>query len=197
MDTQAQPTRERILEAALRLFSKKGFMGATTRQIAEEAGIAEVTLFRQFASKENLFEEVINAYSFLPALKELLPEVSALGYEEALTVIARRFLHSLSQRKDLVRIMHSEMHSYPQKINRIYHAFMDEMFRTLAAYFRGKQKEGTLREFDAETGARMFLGMFFSHFNAREFLRRKDYSKDDPEATVSEFVSIFVRGTII
>jgi AcrR family transcriptional regulator len=58
-----------ILDAALRLFSQKGFLGATTRQIAREAGVAEVTLFRRFGSKEELFAEVIRGYSFLPAMK--------------------------------------------------------------------------------------------------------------------------------
>ena len=48
-------TRDKILEAALFLFSKKGYLGATTKEIAKEAGIAELTLFRHFASKEKLF----------------------------------------------------------------------------------------------------------------------------------------------
>ena len=69
----AEQTRDRILDAALKLFSQKGFLGATTRGIARDAGVAEVTLFRHFGSKEKLFEEVIRGYSFLPAMKGILP----------------------------------------------------------------------------------------------------------------------------
>ena len=50
---------QRILEAALKVFASEGYTGATTRRIAEEANVAEVTLFRKFQSKENLLREVL------------------------------------------------------------------------------------------------------------------------------------------
>ncbi|MBE2888363.1 TetR/AcrR family transcriptional regulator, partial [Geobacter anodireducens] len=56
-------THERILETALGLFSTRGYLGATTREIARQAGIAEVTLFRHFPSKVKLLEEAITRYS--------------------------------------------------------------------------------------------------------------------------------------
>ena len=52
-------SRERILEAAGRVYSKHGFRGATTRLIAAEAGVNEVTLFRTFGSKGALLESVL------------------------------------------------------------------------------------------------------------------------------------------
>lgn len=47
-------TERRILAAARAVFEEEGFRGATTRKIAERAGVNEVTLFRHFASKEAL-----------------------------------------------------------------------------------------------------------------------------------------------
>ena len=189
-------TRERILEAGLKSFSKKGYLGATTKEIAREAGIAEVTLFRHFPSKEKLFEEVISAHSFLPTLKGLLPGALAMSFEEALTLIAVRFLDTLNLRKDMIRIMHSEMQRYPEKIHRIYHSFVDEVRDTLASYFSDLQKEGVLRDFDAALGARAFFGMFLSYFNAEEFLMRKKYRTTDIDETIRQYVGIFVRGTM-
>ena len=52
-------SRERILEAAARVYAKHGFRGATTRLIAAEAGVNEVTLFRTFGSKGALLEAVL------------------------------------------------------------------------------------------------------------------------------------------
>lgn len=189
-------THEKILEAGLRLFSKKGYLGATTREIAREAGVAEVTLFRHFPSKETLLEEVINRYSFLPELKGLLPSLSALLYEDALVVIAKRFLETLTLRKDMIRIMHSEMHRYPEKIHKIYHAFSDELFKTLASYFDEMRKKGVLRPFHTEFAARAFLGMIFSFFNAQEFLMRKKFGPVDSDEVIKTFVTIFVNGTL-
>ena len=52
-------SRERILEAAARVYAKHGFKGATTRLIAQEADVNEVTLFRTFGSKGALLEAVL------------------------------------------------------------------------------------------------------------------------------------------
>ena len=52
-------SRERILEAAGRVYAKHGFRGATTRLIASEADVNEVTLFRTFGSKSALLEAVL------------------------------------------------------------------------------------------------------------------------------------------
>ncbi|RMG73353.1 MAG: TetR/AcrR family transcriptional regulator, partial [Nitrospirae bacterium] len=41
-------TRKALLESALELISEKGYLGATTREIAMRAGVSEITLFRHF-----------------------------------------------------------------------------------------------------------------------------------------------------
>ena len=54
--------RQRILDAAKRVYAQHGFRGATTRLIAIEAGVNEVTLFRTFGSKATLFEAVMHSH---------------------------------------------------------------------------------------------------------------------------------------
>ena len=74
---------ESILQAAMMLFAQKGFAATTTRQIAQQAGVNEVTLFRHFHSKTDLFrriqEEIRRLY---PPLLEL-DDLSRTGPEEA------------------------------------------------------------------------------------------------------------------
>ena len=195
-EAKTRGTKERILDAALKMFSKKGYLGAATKDIAIEAGVSEVTLFRYFPSKESLLVEVINTYTFLPTLKGMMSEVEAMSYSDALSEIARRFLETLHLRKDLVRIMHSEIQLYPEKARQIYHGFIDELFEIMASYFKKLQREGILRHFQAETAARAFLGMFFSLFTAQEFHLQKKLKKEDIDNTIADFVEIFVRGTL-
>lgn len=52
-------TEQKIIGAALKLFSERGYVGATTMAIAEEAGFSEKTVFRKFKTKENLFNTTI------------------------------------------------------------------------------------------------------------------------------------------
>ena len=55
----ANEVRDLVLQAAHHLFSEQGYHGTTTRQIAEEAGVGESVLFRNFGSKAELFETTI------------------------------------------------------------------------------------------------------------------------------------------
>ncbi|NLX93538.1 MAG: TetR/AcrR family transcriptional regulator [Clostridiales bacterium] len=47
--------RKQILNAAMAVFTEKGFIGSTTLEIAKAAGVSEVTLFRYFSSKQEMF----------------------------------------------------------------------------------------------------------------------------------------------
>ena len=51
-------TEQKILEAALKIFSQKGYDGAKTKAIAEESGFSEVTLFNKFKTKRNLYDRI-------------------------------------------------------------------------------------------------------------------------------------------
>src|SRR5947209_7004832 len=87
----ASPTRQRLLDAASRVCSERGLHGATTREIAEVAGVNEVTLFRHFGSKEKLiaalFEHVLTALT--EALSET--EVDVQDLERDLFRYAQRY----------------------------------------------------------------------------------------------------------
>jgi AcrR family transcriptional regulator len=52
-------TRDRILEAAARVFARDGVAGATTREIARVARVNEVTLFRYFRNKNELLRQMV------------------------------------------------------------------------------------------------------------------------------------------
>ena len=56
-------SRQKLLAAAARIYGESGFRGATTRRIADEAGVNEVTLFRLFGSKSALISEAIRAHA--------------------------------------------------------------------------------------------------------------------------------------
>ena len=79
-------TKERILEAALEVFSQKGFHTATTDEIAERAGVGKGTLYRYFETKEKLFAELVRL-----RLDELERKAGAIidGDDDVLTMISK------------------------------------------------------------------------------------------------------------
>src|SRR5215470_10715420 len=60
---QGSELRQQILKTAIRLFAQKGFRGTTTREIALAAGVNEVTIFRHFASKQDLYSAILEVKS--------------------------------------------------------------------------------------------------------------------------------------
>ncbi len=186
-----------LVRAAMQVVSDKGYLGATTREIARVAGVTELTLFRHFGTKLKLFEAMLANHTFLPALKDLLPELESMPYEEALRVIATRFLLSLKERKSMVKIMHSEMTIYPEKIRTVYNGALLEIRSTLARYFAAQNRAGVLRGVKPEIAARMFLGSLFSYFRTEEIVQGRDITKNGHLALyVKDFVDIFTHGTI-
>ena len=188
--------KERLLEATFQLISEKGYLGATTREIAHRAGVTELTLFRHFGSKEKLFEEVLKKYTFLPKLKGLLPGLKGIHYSNALRILGTRFLETLKERKSLIKIMLSEINLYPDKIRAVHHGFIGELIKTLAGYFRSLQKKGVIRRFPAEMAARAFLGMIFSYFLSEEIMLGRTVDKKEIKKVLREFTGVFIKGTL-
>src|SRR4051795_9429196 len=58
--TRHHPTRQAILDAALDLFAERGFDGASTRLIAERAGVAQPLLNYHFAGKQELWQSAVD-----------------------------------------------------------------------------------------------------------------------------------------
>jgi AcrR family transcriptional regulator len=75
----ADKTEQKILDVALDEFAKEGYIGARTRIIAEKSGFSEMTLFRKFKTKENLFNMVLarNKQIFFEDLELILSENNA------------------------------------------------------------------------------------------------------------------------
>jgi AcrR family transcriptional regulator len=190
-------TKELLLQASLKLISEKGYIGATTREIANEAGVTELTLFRHFGSKERLFEELLNGYTFLPKLKELLPELEGLSCEDALTLIAMRFLITLKERKSFIKIMYSEVTIYPDQIRAVYNKFIDDLRATMASYIKSLQERGVVRaDLSPEMTGRVFLWIFIAYFRSEEIMRPTGMKKNAMQKHVREMIDIFTRGIL-
>jgi len=193
---QTSDTKERLLEATLELISEKGYLGASTREIASRAGVSELTLFRKFGKKEKLFEEMLETHTFLPRLKGLLESVEGLPCETVLEAIGTKFLETLKERKKLFRIMITEINTYPEKIRETYTRFIANTGDELKGYLEQLQSEGRLREVDLDIAAMMFFRVLVSFFQTEEIFKGREISSGEIEETVKQYVDLFLRGVL-
>ncbi|MFL5605947.1 MAG: TetR/AcrR family transcriptional regulator, partial [Gemmatimonadaceae bacterium] len=105
--------RERILEAAARVYAKHGFRGATTRLIALEAGVNEVTLFRTFGSKSALLQAVLAQQDSDCSGVPLLPAQPVDPVAE-LTAFTEASLQKLREIRPLLVQTMSELEERPE-----------------------------------------------------------------------------------
>ena len=161
--------RERILEAAARVYSLHGFRGATTRLIANEAGVNEVTLFRIFGSKAALLDEIAQRMSLETAGAGGLP-AKPVNPQAEVTAWATAQLGHMWTRCNMIRQTMSEMEDRPDLGACVSHGPRSSAER-LRTYIKALQAAGMAdRTIDPLVPSAMLLGALFADAMGRDFM---------------------------
>lgn len=193
-ESQVDDTRQRILQAAAQVFADQGYARATTRALAAAAGVNEVTLFRHFGSKENLFAAVIDAYA-APALTASLEAQLSGDYRRDLLTMAHQVLEVMLERRDAVRLMLCESAHFPE-LREVLAQNPRQLRQALARYLERQMARGRVRPGHAEAMAQAFWGMFFAYAIGLGILAEPVQPELSTADLVTQFVDIFVEGTI-
>jgi len=176
-------TKERILAAALDLFSAKGFAAVRTKAIAERAAVNEVTIFRLFGSKRNLYSEVFNRFSISPREALILAEIRG-DLREDVRSIAMAIAGLVLRNGKIVRMSLKDMESFPDITAELRR--QPEMLVSIVSDFFRRAAEDTPLNGSPGRLARVFVT---SILGAAVHLQRFS-----DEAEVYEFVDDFVRA---
>lgn len=97
-------TSKKIMKVALKLFSEQGYYPTTTKQIAEETGVNELTIFRHFGSKSNLFQATTEEYIVDSKIDLILKDTEDLSFEESMSLITNRIYKLFIQNTKLYKV---------------------------------------------------------------------------------------------
>jgi AcrR family transcriptional regulator len=185
-------TRQRILKAANEVFSRDGFQGATTREIAREAGVNEVTIFRHFHTREELLHA---------ALKQSCASLDALVQPEehwredlfgSLECYVQEVYAHLRGKEALVRAFTSEAPILSEATRRTLQDFMLKRKGLLVARLQEAQKAGLVR-----TGLDLSAAADLLPDAVRSAMLRHTAFGDDPESIAAHLkgiTDIFYQG---
>jgi len=190
-----EETRARIMQAASQLFAEKGFSGTTTRAIAERSGVNEVTLFRHFGTKENLAKAIMDQFGGLAIADDLSARFSG-DYVQDLTLVGHAMMKVMTERSDAMRMAICEAGNFPE-FQQVVAENPRQLRRMLARYFERQMDANLIHSGHPEVLAQAFLGMFFSYTVLRGFLLDSLQPEISSEEIVEQFVTLFVRGTLI
>jgi len=187
------PARQLLLSAAARVFARDGLDGATTRAISREAGVNEVTLFRQFGTKEHLIEAVVGSAFGKGGRPAGTPAGAARSLRADLESFAGGYEALLVANLPLIRTMIGEIHRHAvcerQALRGIFWPMRAALVKRIAlACRRGEARPGL----DPAVAADLFAGSIFSSVLRRTTAtRRGEYTS---AAYREACVSVFLGG---
>ena len=188
--------KHQLLENALDVFSRKGFEGATTKEIAAAAGVTEAIIFRHFPTKQALYTAVLDYKLQMHAASPWLEEVRACmdaeddeGLFRGMAVqilrmyrndtrFERMILFAALEGHDLA-LAHFREHAVP-------------FFELLNKYIRRRQAAGALRNVKPECILLATFAMVHQYGQDTQMFGFPRFSSD--ESVVEAFVSILMNG---
>jgi AcrR family transcriptional regulator len=187
--------RRVIVEAALALFSRKGFRGTTTKEIAEAAGCSEATIFKHFATKDELYSAILEAKS---RIEETLAKAAhAAVRKDDVGVFRAVGLESLTRTEQDPSLMRLLLFSALEG-HELSHLFFESKVRRLheflSGYIKGRIADGAFQPVDPLLAARGFVGMVAHHLLIHEIFGVKRPAGLLPEYVVDTFVTLFLQG---
>jgi AcrR family transcriptional regulator len=186
------PARRKLLEAGAVVFAREGLQGATTRMIAHEAGVNEVTLFRLFENKERLLAEVL--------ANERQAQCDTMAQKTSWTQDLRADLRThaltfnamLEKNEAMIRTLIGEARRQPVHAKQIIHEAVRPAREGFISYLIEARERGCVRgDVKIAAAVDMFTGMLLSGMLRRTSHGVSDYSVKEYLVTC---VEIFVSG---
>ncbi|WP_366248932.1 TetR/AcrR family transcriptional regulator [Terribacillus aidingensis] len=185
-------TKQKIIDATTALFASKGFAGTTTKEIAKVAGVNEVTLFRHFASKNGIFEQIIESLTFDTVFDEAFFQHIKWDLEQDIRLFGQAFQDKLLEYRSLIFIAMREADLNPE-MKELISAFPKSVKQVMLKYLREMHEKEKIMSTNLEIQAMNFVWMHFGYFLSRVRFEGKLISASHDDF-LDESTRLFARG---
>lgn len=189
----AAETRDRLLKAAIEVFSTEGYVGATTREIARIAEVSEVTLFRHFQSKEQLLNAVAQHITALRTEAFTQPDEWTYDLRRDLLHYAQLHDNMLEEYEALFRMFIGEAQRHPAEAIDVLQRSFSPLREKLISYLQTCVERGAVRaDVDLPLAIDQWTGMLLAGMIRRHVSPvKRGYSR---QQYIEGCVDLFVRG---
>jgi AcrR family transcriptional regulator len=191
--------REQILDAALRVFSRKGFTKATNKDIAHEAGITPGLIYYYFESKEALFNALIEARSPLRLLASLPEQAFELPPEAFIRQLLKQMLNLLESEDftGLIRVLLPELvHGDNPYLGEALSSILQRALGILKTYFDAKVQRGELRSLDNALTEQILVGCMMGFILRRQVFRDPSVLTLTHEQIIDAVTETLLKGIL-
>ncbi|HEY3422640.1 MAG TPA: TetR/AcrR family transcriptional regulator [Methanocellaceae archaeon] len=187
---------DKILDATIRVLAQEGYHGATTKKIAEEAGVNEVTVFRRFKNKENLIREAraLSKKRSLESLEEAFKIDEDGNFKEHVAALGEYMSKAINDKANIIRIAIIEMQCVPPG-EKAKPEYAIAALRHLREYFDEQVAKGNMRPVNTKTAALVLYSyIFYVECVCKINGIRPEYEN---ETSFNDFLEIFMNGVFV
>ena len=189
--------KQQIIEEAARLFSQHGFDRVTVKQIGDTCGITEPAIYRHFASKDAIYEAVLDSISQRMETGHLFERLSSeKDIEKLLIELASYVVDFFTQHEDLYRLLLFSALKEHTKARQVFDVLRGTYVHFLKAQLDRLYAAGAILEKNNEITARCFIGMVFDCALSRTLWRGMQGTIYHPADVIANNVPIYARGLI-
>ena len=187
--------REQIIDAAMLVFSQKGFTRATNKDIAIEAGITPGLIYHYFESKEALLQAIVEGRSPLRLISSLSPAMLEQPPDVFLRFLAQQVLVIVEDEKfvQLIRVFLPEVLHNP-KISPIGYGAIQQALHFLELYVSKKVVCGDLRSVEPNLVAQIFMSSIIGFVFRRQVLQDVSAAQYTQEQIADFVVDTLLKG---
>ena len=187
--------RAEIMQAAITLFARQGYARTATKEIAAEAGLSEGTIFKYFATKQDILLAFIQTQA-ITQLPRVLLAMSDADDELRMREIILERLQIWNENHDLMRVIIGEALFNPELASGL-HATLTPFFQILEDYFARRIAEGAFREVNPRLASRALIGYCWTYFLLWRTLLFPEMDQADSQPdTVQEILDLFLKGVL-
>ncbi|WP_353930784.1 TetR/AcrR family transcriptional regulator [Okeanomitos corallinicola TIOX110] len=157
----AKITNQQILDAAREIFLEQGF-GASTLEIAQNAGISEASIFKRFSTKEELFFASMGIPEKSPWGQELDALVGKGNLKQNLVKLCLQILEFNRQVMPRLMMLRSRGNAIPEMLNRV-DSRPSRDLKTFTNFLEKEIEQGRLRTSNPKTIAMILLGSLMNY----------------------------------
>jgi len=198
-EIKSERSRRQILDAALDLFSHRGYGATSVRDVADSAGVSTGNVYHHFTDKESIYNTIFEEYWQAISSPDF-PFNKALAsgiFPDNLEALGWAAEQSVRQYKKQIALIYVDVVEFDGSHIRRFYADMSQRFETFIDAHGRAEVERRLRPGVSPVAAVMLATRFFLNFFSVEILFGvKDHFGKATDATIKEISDILRRGML-
>lgn len=199
-DDEIPEKKLKILEAAIKVFSEKGFEGSRTSEIAKEANVAEGTIFKYFKTKKDILLSLLLPLTLkfikpfaMKSAEEILNKGKDEPVDEVLKNLLLDRLHLVKKNMPLVKTVVIESLYHEELLVPIKEKLAPQVLELLDGYVNYHKEKGDFKDYDTRFITRTIMSMLLGYVVLSSAFP-EFFSLDEEEKEIENIVNVLING---